>query len=68
LVWLCLNVVRKGLKEDMPEVYSLLDNFHWTLAEIGQQMGWNAEGAEPYDSAKKWIKENPARVNEWMGL
>ncbi|MFO7886364.1 MAG: glycine betaine ABC transporter substrate-binding protein [Desulfobacteraceae bacterium] len=60
------TIVRKGLKEDMPEVYSFLDNFHWTLAEIGQQMGWNAEGAEPYDSAKKWIKENPDMVNQWL--
>ena len=62
-----LTFVRKGLKEDMPEVYNFLDNFHWTLAEIGQQMGWNAEGAQPYDSAKRWISENPDRVNEWIG-
>lgn len=59
------TVVRKGLKKDMPEVYSLLDNFQWSLAEIGQQMGWNAEGADPYDSAKKWINENPDRVKDW---
>ncbi|MDY0221655.1 MAG: glycine betaine ABC transporter substrate-binding protein [Desulfobacterium sp.] len=61
-----ITFVRKGLKEDMPEVYNFLDNFHWTLAEIGQQMGWNAEGAEPYDSAKRWMNENPDRVNEWI--
>ncbi len=61
------TVVRKGLKADKPEVYKVLDNFHWTLAEIGQVQGWNAEGADPYESAKRWIKENPAKVAEWIG-
>ena len=60
------TIVRKGLDKDMPEVYRFLDAFHWNLAEIGQVMGWNADGADPYESAKRWIKENPDRVNEWM--
>lgn len=60
------TIVRKGLDKDMPEVYRFLDAFHWNLAEIGQVMGWNADGAEPYESAKRWIKENPDRVNEWL--
>ena len=60
------TVVRKGLDKDMPEVYRFLDNFHWTLPEIGQVMGWNADGADPYESAKRWIKENPDRVKEWL--
>ncbi len=60
------TIVRKGLDKDMPEVYRFLDTFHWNLAEIGQVMGWNADGAEPYESAKRWIKENPDRVNEWL--
>jgi|SRR6056297_138891 len=61
------TIVRKGLKEDMPEVYAFLDNFKWTLAEIGEVQGWNAEGADPADSARRWIKENPEIVNEWLG-
>lgn len=60
------TIVRKDLEKDMPEVYKVLDNFHWTLAEIGEVQGWNAEGGDPYDSAKRWIKENPDRVNEWI--
>ncbi len=59
------TVVRKGLKEDMPEVYAFLDNFKWDLSEIGQVMGWNADGADPEDSAERWIEENPERVNQW---
>ena len=60
------TIARKGLKEDMPKAYAMLDNFYWTLAEIGEQMGWNAEGSDPYESAKRWINENPDRVNQWM--
>jgi len=60
------TIVRKGLKKDMPEVYRFLDRFEWSLSEIGQVMGWNADGADPYESAKRWIKENPDRVNEWL--
>lgn len=59
------TIVRKGLKEDMPEVYKFLDNFHWTLADIGQVMGWTAEGSDPYDSAKRWVAENPEKVAAW---
>ena len=59
--------VRKGLKEDHPEAYRFLDNFHWNLQEIGQVMGWNSEGTDPADSARRWIKENPDRVKEWLG-
>jgi len=62
------TVVRKGLKEDMPEVYAFLDNFKWDLAKIGQVMGWNAEdGADPRETAKRWVEENPEIVNEWLG-
>ncbi|HHO75037.1 MAG TPA: glycine betaine ABC transporter substrate-binding protein [Deltaproteobacteria bacterium] len=60
------TIVRKGLDKDMPEVYRFLDNFHWTLADIGQIMGWNADGADPADSAKKWISENPEKVDAWL--
>lgn len=60
------TIVRKGLKEDMPEVYNFLDNFHWTLPEIGQVMGWIADGTEPYDAAKRWIDENPDKVAAWI--
>lgn len=61
------TIVRKGLKEDMPDVYRLLDNFHWTLADIGQVQGWNAEkGADPYKNAVRWVNENPDKVAKWM--
>ncbi len=61
------TIVRKGLKEDMPEVYALLDNFHWTPDEMADLMAWNQEDdADFYENAVKWMNENPDRVNEWI--
>lgn len=61
------TIVRKGLKEDMPEVYHVLDNFEWTPEDMQQVMVWNREqGAKPYESAKRWINENPEKVKSWL--
>ena len=61
------TIVRKGLDKDMPDVYKFLDNFNWTLADIGQLQDWNsAKGADPYKNAQKWVKENPDKVNAWL--
>ncbi len=60
------TIVRKGLDKDMADVYKFLDNFSWTTAEIGQVMVWIQDGMSPVDAAKKWIKENPAKVAAWL--
>lgn len=61
------TIVRKGLEEDMPEVYAILDNFYWTPADMETVMGWNQEeGADPYENAKRWVSENQATVQLWI--
>lgn len=61
------TIVRKGLKEDMPKVYSFLDKFNWTPEQMAELMIWNQEdGADPYENAKKWIKEHPKEVESWL--
>ncbi len=61
------TIVRQGLKDEMPEVYQLLDNFNWTPADMQQVMVWNREeGAKPYENAKRWIEENPEKVQAWL--
>ncbi|MDD2390699.1 MAG: glycine betaine ABC transporter substrate-binding protein [Desulfobacterales bacterium] len=60
------TLVRKGLDTDMPDVYKFLDNFYWTTADIGQVMVWNQDGMDEYESAKKWVTENPDKVNAWL--
>lgn len=61
------TIVRKGLKEDMPVVYEVLDNFYWTPDDLAVVMVWNQEdNADPYESAKRWVNENADKVNEWI--
>lgn len=61
------TVVRDGLKEDMPEVYRILDRFHWTPADMQQVMVWNREDdADPAETAARWVEENPEKVNAWV--
>lgn len=59
------TVVRKGLKEDKPEAYTILDRFHWTPREMSDVMLKVNNGEDPNTAAKKWIKDNPKRVSEW---
>lgn len=63
------TIVRKGLKEDMPEVYAFFDNFSWKDPnQLQMVMAWNAEaGADREANAKRFIKENPEQVKGWMG-
>jgi len=57
------TVVRQGLKEDMPDVYNVLDKFNWTAADMEQVMAWNAEtGTDPYLNAKRWVRMNQDKV------
>ncbi len=63
------TIVRKGLKEEMPEVYQILDNFSWESADMEKIMVWNEDkGADPYENAKRWVEENPTKVNKWLDL
>lgn len=57
--------VRKGLKEDNPDVYTVLDNFHWTSEDLEEVMLEIMDGTDPKEAAKNWIKDNEATVAEW---
>ncbi|MDD3269096.1 MAG: glycine betaine ABC transporter substrate-binding protein [Syntrophomonadaceae bacterium] len=61
------TLVRNGLKEDMPEVYELFDNFKWTINDIGSAMLMaTEEGADSKTAAHKWVNENEDLVNSWL--
>ena len=62
------TIVRRGLKEDKPEVYAFLDRFHWRPEEMGQLMLWIQEddGKYPYEKALRWIRTHPDRVKDWL--
>jgi glycine betaine/proline transport system substrate-binding protein len=61
------TIVRKGLKQDLPEVYRVLDKFYWEPADMEQVMIWNEENnLDPYKNAQRWVKANPNKVNCWI--
>lgn len=61
------TVVRNGLKDDMPEVYELFDNFQWEADNLSDAMIMaTEEGASSKSSAKKWVEENEELVNSWL--
>jgi len=60
------TVVHKGLKDEMPQAYAILDNFYWTPDQMGEVMLMNQkDGSDPYENAKKWVDEHPDVVAEW---
>ncbi|MFP3998912.1 MAG: glycine betaine ABC transporter substrate-binding protein [Desulfobacterales bacterium] len=62
------TIVRRGLKQDMPEVFRFLDNFQWGPGDIGQLMLWIQEdqGRHPYEKAMRWIRNNPEKTDTWI--
>lgn len=61
------TIVRKGLKEDMPEVYAFFDKFSWKDPnQLQMVMAWNQEsGTTPEENAKKFLKEHPEMFEKW---
>ena len=61
------SVVRKGLEKDKPEVYKVIKNFKWPENHLQMVMGWNTQdGADVYENAKRYIKENKAVIDSWL--
>lgn len=61
------TLARKGLKEDMPEVYGILKKFKLNIKDEEAMMAENEEkGAKPAETAAKWIKANRATVDGWV--
>lgn len=59
------TMVREGLEEDLPEVYQVLDNFHWSTEDMEEVMLEISEGANPEDAAAEWVENNQDKVDEW---
>jgi glycine betaine/proline transport system substrate-binding protein len=63
------TMVRRGLADDAPEVYRLLDRFHWDPDAMSQLLVWNqqGDGSDPYAQAERWMRAHPGAVDEWVG-
>ncbi len=59
------SIARLGLKEDLPGVHTLLDQFHWTADDMGSVMVDINKGTKTEEAVAKWIEENPDKVAEW---
>jgi glycine betaine/proline transport system substrate-binding protein len=61
------TLARKGLKDDMPEVYAILQKFKLSVKDEEAVMAANEErGAKPAETAAKWIANNRATVDSWL--
>ncbi|MFS0880651.1 glycine betaine ABC transporter substrate-binding protein [Metabacillus niabensis] len=59
------TVVRKGLEQDAPGAYRLLDQFSWEPSDMEAVMVDITDGMDPSEAAEKWINANPDKVSEW---
>jgi glycine betaine/proline transport system substrate-binding protein len=58
------TIVRKGLEEDMPNAYKILDRFNWETADMEAVM-FDAQEVSFEEAANNWIKENQDKVAQW---
>ncbi|MDY0396019.1 glycine betaine ABC transporter substrate-binding protein [Virgibacillus halophilus] len=59
------TMTRKGLKDDMPNAYKVLDNFKWSKDDIEEVMLDIQDGKDPEEAAQKWIDKNKDTVDKW---
>ncbi len=60
------TIVAKDLRERMPEVYEFLDRFYWTPEDMATVMMYIREGMSEAEAARRWIAENPEKVEAWL--
>lgn len=58
------TIVRKGLEEDMPNAYKILDRFYWEPQDMEAVM-FDAQEVSFEEAANNWIEENQDKVAQW---
>lgn len=59
------TIVRKGLEQDAPGAYKILDQFSWETSDMEAVMVDITNGMDPTEAAEKWIDANPDKVSKW---
>ncbi len=60
------TLARKGLKQDVPAAYAVLDAFHWSPDQMQQVMAESRKpGQDPASSAKQWVGDHADVVSAW---
>ena len=60
------TLVRHGLKEDFPEAYQILDNFHWDVEDMESVTLEMENGVDERQAAQDWLAENPEKLKNWL--
>ncbi|MEK5185794.1 glycine betaine ABC transporter substrate-binding protein [Solibacillus sp. FSL W7-1324] len=59
------TLARKGLEQDLPDVYTVLDRFYWEPEDMEKVM-YDAQDHGDFDvAAADWIENNQDKVSEW---
>ncbi len=59
------TIVRKGLEQDAPGAYKILDQFSWETSDMEEVMVDIADGMDPSEAAVKWIDAHQDKVVQW---
>ncbi|OMP66246.1 glycine betaine ABC transporter substrate-binding protein [Domibacillus epiphyticus] len=59
------TIARKGLEQDAPGAYKILDQFSWETADMEEVMVLIEEGMDPAEAAEKWIDDHQDKIAEW---
>jgi ABC-type proline/glycine betaine transport system permease subunit/ABC-type proline/glycine betaine transport system substrate-binding protein len=59
------TLVKKGLKEENPGAYQILDQFYWEPSDMEEVMANIQEGMTPEEAAEKWVAEHQEVVTKW---
>ncbi|MDZ7836375.1 MAG: glycine betaine ABC transporter substrate-binding protein [Alkalibacterium sp.] len=58
------TITREGLEEDMPNAFTVLENFSWNIADMEEVM-LAAQDVPFEEAALDWVEENRDMVDEW---
>ena len=60
------TLARKGLKDDHPEAYEIIDNFEWEVEDMDTVTYDMNKGADDRSAAQNWIDNNRDKVDSWL--
>ncbi|WP_217586011.1 glycine betaine ABC transporter substrate-binding protein [Lentibacillus saliphilus] len=60
------TLARKGLKDDKPNAYKMIDQFNWEVEDMeGIMYDAKESGEDISEVAARWVEDNADRVAEW---
>ncbi|WP_254901234.1 glycine betaine ABC transporter substrate-binding protein [Tuberibacillus sp. Marseille-P3662] len=59
------TVTRKGLKEDAPAAYKILNQYHWTKDDMNKVMLSIQNGTDPAKAGQQFVENHQDLVDKW---